>query len=179
MSARRGVNVGVLLGGLVVIVPLVWLLHSGFGNDPHEVPSVLEHTAAPDFALVDLQGRTWDLSDLRGKPVVLNFWSTWCLPCKQEFPLFQQAALAYPNVQFLGILYSEEPAKAVAYLARTGTTYSHLIDPDGRTAIDYGVAGVPETYFINPQGVIVHKQIGPLSGDTMQALLALASQDTP
>lgn len=178
MTAKKGVNFGVLVGGLAVILPLVWLLHSGFGHDPHEVPSVLEHTQAPEFKLVDLQGKTWDLAQLRGKPVVVNFWSTWCLPCKEEFPLFQQAATAYPGVQFLGVLYSDEPNKASAYLQRVGTTYSHLIDPDGRTAIDYGVAGVPETYFINPSGVIVYKQVGPLSGEAMQSLLALASQDS-
>lgn len=179
MTARKGVNVGVLIGGLAVILPLVWLLHSGFGHDPHEVPSVLEHTQAPQFKLVDLDGKTWDLAQLRGKPVVVNFWSTWCLPCKQEYPLMQQAASAYPNVQFLGVLYSDEPPKAVAYLKRLGNVFPHLVDPDGRTAIDYGVAGVPETYFINPSGVIVYKQVGPLSGQTMQSLLALASQDSP
>ncbi len=179
MTARRGVNMGVLVGGLAVVLPLVWLLRSGFGNDPHAVPSVLEHKPAPEFKLVDLQGKTWQLDELRGKPVVLNFWSTWCLPCKQEFPLFQQAALAYPDVQFLGVLYNDDPAKAVSYLQRQGSTFDHLLDPDGRVAIDYGVAGVPETYFIDPKGVIVHKQIGPLSGPAMQSLLALAGGGAP
>lgn len=179
MSAPRRINLGLLAGGLVVILPLVWLLRSGFGNDPHEVPSVLENTPAPRFSLVDLQGKSWDLAALRGKPVVVNFWSTWCLPCKQEHPLFQQAALAYDDVVFLGVIYSDEPAKARAYLEREGTTYSHLVDPDGRTAIDYGVAGVPESYFINAEGVIIHKQVGPLNGPSMQGWLARVRGERP
>ncbi|MCB9682723.1 MAG: TlpA family protein disulfide reductase [Alphaproteobacteria bacterium] len=169
---RRGrVNLFVLVGGLAVIVPLLVLFAVSFGNDPHEVPSVLEHTPAPQFHLQDLDGKTWDLASLRGKKVVLNFWSTWCVPCRQEHPLLQQAARLYPDVVFLGAVYSDEPAKCRAYLTREGTAYAHLVDPEGRLAIDYGVAGVPETYFIDESGVIAHKAVGPVSAPLIQSLL--------
>jgi cytochrome c biogenesis protein CcmG/thiol:disulfide interchange protein DsbE len=171
MTRRRGVNTTVLFGGLALVVPLVVLFAVSFGNDPHAVPSVLEGKEAPTFRLADLDGDTWDLAQLHGRPVVLNFWSTWCLPCKQEHALLQAAAQANPDVQFLGVIYSDEPDKARRYLAAEGTTYDHLVDPDGHVAIDYGVAGVPETFFVDPTGRIVHKQVGPLTWPAMQTLL--------
>lgn len=161
--SRGQVNIGVLLVGLALVAVLLGILASGFGNDPRAVPSVLDSQPAPTFVLSDLDGQTWELARLRGKPVVLNFWSTWCGPCKAEHPLLQQAARMYPDVQFLGVVYADEPEACRRYLAQAGTTYDHLIDPDGRIAIEYGVAGVPETFFIDRDGVIVHKHTGPLS----------------
>lgn len=158
--------------GLLVIVPLVALLASGFGNDPHAVPSVLEGKPAPEFALATLDGGDVDLHAMRGRPVVLNFWSTWCQPCRLEHPALQRAAQAWPDVQFLGIVYNDEPDKASRYLAQAGSAYPSLIDPGGRTAIAYGVAGVPETFIIAPDGTIAHKHVGPLSPAVLQRYLA-------
>lgn len=174
MSARRRagrVNVAVLVMGLVLVVPLVALLASGFGTNPREVPSVLVDQPAPGFTLVDLEGTTWSLDELEGKPVVLNFWSTWCLPCKQEHDLLQQAARMYPEIQFLGVIYNDEPAKCRRYLQQKGTAYHHLIDPDGQVALDYGVAGVPETFVIDREGRIVHKQAGVFTARLVTDLL--------
>ncbi|MBW1877631.1 MAG: redoxin family protein, partial [Deltaproteobacteria bacterium] len=100
-----------------------------------------------------------------------NFWSTWCVPCKQEHPVLQSAATRYDEVAFFGVLYSDEPVKAKAYLKRAGSTYQTLVDPGGKMAVDYGVAGVPETYFIDANGVITHKQVGPVSWDLLTTLL--------
>jgi cytochrome c biogenesis protein CcmG/thiol:disulfide interchange protein DsbE len=168
---RKGVNYTVLGLGVLLIVPMLWLLQAGFGTNPRELPSVLEGRVAPGFSLVDLDGERWSLEALKGRPVVLNFWSTWCGPCKAEHPLLQRAAQLHPDVQFLGVIYSDEPDKCRRYLASEGTTYDHLVDDAGRTAIDYGVGGVPETFFINAEGTIVHKQVGPLSAQTLAALL--------
>lgn len=172
MSSRAtGLNWKVLLAGLLVVLPLVAILASGFGNDPHALPSMLEGREAPVFALEDLDGNPYALPALKGEPVVLNFWSTWCGPCKYEHPLLLQAQSAYPQVKFLGVIYSDTEPKVRRYLAQAGANYPHLLDPGNKTAIDYGVAGVPETFFIDRNGVIVHKQVGPLTPDVLRSKL--------
>jgi cytochrome c biogenesis protein CcmG/thiol:disulfide interchange protein DsbE len=169
---RRGrVNGVVLALGLVIVVPLVALLGSGFGNDPRAVPSVLVGKPAPGFTLRDLNGTPVSLEALRGRPVVLNFWSTWCQPCRLEHPLLQDAARAWPDVAFLGVVYNDEAEKCRRYLDKAGSAYPALIDPDGRVAIDYGVAGVPETFIVAPDGTIAHKHVGPLHGAQLRAYL--------
>jgi cytochrome c biogenesis protein CcmG/thiol:disulfide interchange protein DsbE len=165
------VNIWVLLGGAIVVLPLLALLAQSFGRDPHAVPSVLEAGPAPAFSLVDLDGATWTLESLRGQPVVVNFWSTWCAPCKMEHPILQRAKLEWPEVTFLGVIYADDVNKARAYLDATGTTYPHLLDPGGHTAIDYGVAGVPETFFIAPNGTIALKYSGPVSVSLLTGVL--------
>jgi cytochrome c biogenesis protein CcmG/thiol:disulfide interchange protein DsbE len=150
--------------GVVLLAPLVWVLYSGFGKDPHAVPDAMTGQVAPAFTLQTLDGETVRLEELRGFPVVLNFWSTWCQPCRIEHPVLQKGAETYgpQGVVFLGVLYGDEPAKARPFLKRYGSVYPTLIDPDGLTAVDYGVAGVPETYFIDKQGSIVHKAAYPI-----------------
>jgi cytochrome c biogenesis protein CcmG/thiol:disulfide interchange protein DsbE len=170
-SAAARVNWSILVPGLLVVALLVALLASGFGNDPHAIPDVRTGTTALPWRLVDLDGKSWSLEELRGKPVVLNFWSTWCGPCKFEHPLLQQAAQAYPDVVFLGVIYSDDPGAVRRYVQREGTAYPHLIDPDGRVAIDYGVTGVPETYFLDRSGLIVHKEAGQVNPQLLRAML--------
>ena len=169
MSAR--VNWNILGGGLVLIVPLLLILNSGFGKDPHALPSVMEGKEAPQFSLVDLDGRPVDLASLQGRPVVLNFWSTWCGPCKYEHPLLLQAAQTYPDVVFLGVLYQDDPAKARSYLAMEGAAYPTLVDETNRVAIDYGVTGVPETFFIHRDGRVAKKVAGPVNAPIIQTMM--------
>jgi cytochrome c biogenesis protein CcmG, thiol:disulfide interchange protein DsbE len=154
------VNWPILLIGLSVVAVIVVVLGSGFGNDPHAIPDARTGTMAMPWKLVDLDGKEWSLEELKGRPVVLNFWSTWCGPCKQEHPLLLDAAKKSPDIVFLGVVYSDEPDKVRRYLQKVGSAYPHLIDGDGRMAIDYGVTGVPETYFIDRSGKIVHKEGG-------------------
>lgn len=176
MSAKGSrVNWMVVSMGLALVLPMLWLFRVSFGNDPHAVPSVLEHTPAPSFSSGSLSGQAWSLEALRGKPVVLNFWSTWCGPCKQEHALLQDAARRHPEVQFLGVIYADDPEACRRYLDRAGTAYDHVIDDAGRIAIDYGVAGVPETFFISPDGTIVHKQVGPVTPPLLEGLLTKIS----
>ncbi len=163
---------GLLLMGLVLILPLLALLASGFGKDPHRLPSTLEGKTAMDFDLRDLDGNRVHLADLRGTPVVLNFWATWCMPCRAEHPLLVAAARATPGVKFFGVVYGDQPGAVKRYLASAGTSYPHLVDPDNGVAVDYGVAGVPESFFIDRNGVIVAKQPGPLDAGTLAMRLA-------
>lgn len=172
-SRSRGgkVNLWVLGVGLSLVLVLVAILFSGFGKDPRAVPSVLDGRVAPPWTLADFEGQHVSLDGLRGTPVVLNFWSTWCGPCKYEHPILQEAQARNPDVRFLGVLYSDEPDKARRYLRGAGSAYPNLVDEGNRVAIDYGVAGVPETFFIDREGVIKHKFVGPLTWPTLNANL--------
>lgn len=171
-------NWRVLIIGALIVIPLVVVLAMGFGRDPRALPNMMEGQQAPPFALEVMdQGTEVALADLRGKPVVLNFYASWCIPCAQEHPWLVKTAPAYQarGVVFLGVLYQDEPAKGKGFLRRYGEAYPTLLDPTGRMAIDYGVAGVPETYIIDGQGLIVKKFTGPVSPDqfvaTLEALL--------
>ncbi len=166
-------NWRVLTGGAVVTVPLVALLAAGFGRDPKLRSNALEGTSAPEFSLKTIDGDTFTLAKLKGQPVVVNFWSTWCQPCKIEHPVLLSAAESYgpAGVQFVAVLYQDDASKARAYLGRSGSRWPTLEDPGGRTAIAYGVAGVPETFFIDRDGVIVRKVSGPVSQSVMVSTL--------
>lgn len=166
-------NWKVLVAGLIPIVALVAVLASGFGKDPRALPSMLDGKPAPDFELISLDGETVRLSELAGSPVVLNYWATWCRPCAIEHPVLLQSAKVYQprGVKFLGILYGDTEDKARPYLKRYGAAYPTLLDPSQRTAIDYGVGGVPETFFIGRDGTIVRKHNGPLYMELMVEVL--------
>jgi cytochrome c biogenesis protein CcmG/thiol:disulfide interchange protein DsbE len=172
VSARVRVNWPALVGGSLVVALLIALFASGFGKDPHRIPSVLVGRAAPPFALTTLDGAPVSTEQLRGRPVIVNFWSTWCQPCKLEHPYLQDAARAFPDVVFLGVLYGDEPEKARRYLRQVGSAYPTVADPGGRMAIDYGVTGVPETFFITADGTILEKVNGAVPPDLLQSLVA-------
>lgn len=149
-----------LLAALLAL-PLIVLLALGFGHDPHAVPSVLKGRNAPKFVLQDLEGTSVRLSQFKGLPVVINFWSTWCVPCQAEHHLLRQAAKRYAGkVVFLGIIYQDDPERVRQKLRTQALGYPQLIDTGSQTAIDYGVAGVPESFIVDAQGQIVHKQSG-------------------
>jgi cytochrome c biogenesis protein CcmG/thiol:disulfide interchange protein DsbE len=169
------VNKTVLIIGVVIVAVIVFVLFAGLGKDPAIIDSPLIGKPAPPFALKAVgSGETIDLESLRGKPVILNFWATWCGPCYEEHPTLVANARALPNVQFVGVVFNDEENKIMRFLAERGTAYPTLLDANGKTAIAYGVGGVPETYFINTAGTIVAKYAGPLSTEELQANLAKA-----
>lgn len=174
-------NRRVLLAGLGVVVPLIVLLVLNIGRDPHAISSPLVGRPAPPFALAPVGGgEPVSLAQLQGRPVVLNFWATWCVPCVQEHPLLLSAAQQLgEEVQFFGIVYQDEEENARGWLRRHGSAYPSLVDPQSKTAIAYGIIGVPETYFIDPEGTIVAKHIGPLDGQTLMARLREAQGSAP
>jgi cytochrome c biogenesis protein CcmG/thiol:disulfide interchange protein DsbE len=170
------VNRRVLGVGLLFVVPLVVLLVVNLDRDPHVVASPLVGRPAPDFALRPLDGgEPIALSALRGRPVVVNFWATWCIPCLQEHPLLVEAARTLGSrVQFLGVVYEDGEPEVRSFLARRGSAYPSLLDPESKTAIAYGVFGVPETFFIDGEGRIAAKHMGPLDEESLGAKLRLA-----
>jgi cytochrome c biogenesis protein CcmG/thiol:disulfide interchange protein DsbE len=168
----------------MVVLPLLVVLALSFGNDPHAVPSMLEGKPAPHFALRDLADKPVTTESLLGKPAVLNFWATWCYPCQAEHGLLQEAAEHYADkVRFVGIIYQDGADEVRKYLANRSNVFPQLMDPNSRTAIDFGIAGVPESFILNAKGEIVHKQAGVLTADvlrdTLDALLSQGAGATP
>jgi cytochrome c biogenesis protein CcmG/thiol:disulfide interchange protein DsbE len=167
------VNKKVLIVGLVLVLPLIVLLAKAFGHDPHEIHSPLIGRQAPPFALQPLGGGDpVTLAAYQGKPTVVNFWATWCEPCKAEHGVLRDAArLMGDRVNFVGVVYEDTPEAIQAFLAAHGSGYTTLVDEAGKTAIAYGVYGVPETFFLDTQGKIVAKYEGPLSPASIASYL--------
>jgi cytochrome c biogenesis protein CcmG/thiol:disulfide interchange protein DsbE len=166
------VGYGVALGTVVLAV----VLASRFGTDPGLVPSPLIGRPAPGFDLDTLDGSdTVSLDDMRGETVVVNFFASWCLECRLEHDdlLATMDAFAGQGVRFVQIAYQEDPADSLAYLAEAGTSEetAYLQDPGSRTAIAYGVFGIPETFFIDADGVVVGKIIGEADAFTLGATI--------
>jgi len=167
--ARASVNRRVLLLGLVIVVALLAALLLNLGRDPHSIRSPLVGRVAPAFSLAPVGGGAPVASEsLRGRPLVLNFWATWCAPCIEEHETLVGTARALGgDVQFLGVVYEDDEDRVQGFLRRHGSSYPSLVDPEAKTAIAYGVAGVPETYFIDAAGVIRAKVAYPLSPEAM------------
>ena len=169
-------NRTVLTIGLLIVAAIVAVLFLGLGKDPQHIDSPLIGRPAPGFALKAVgTGETIDLAQFRGKPVILNFWATWCRPCWDEHPvLTANAQMLGDKVQFVGVVFQDEESKIKDFLQQRGWAYPTLVDQAGKTAIAYGVGGVPETYFLDKNGVIVAKFAGPMSADDIQANLQKA-----
>ena len=161
LGRRRALLLAAIVAGASV---LLGTLAVGFTRDPDIVASPLVDLPAPPFSLATLDGGRISLQGLRGHPVIVNFWASWCLPCRAEAPLLQAAATDYAarGLVVLGIVYEDSAENARAFMGQYGQTYPGLLDPDGRTALDYGVFGIPETYFIDRTGRIVSKQTGEI-----------------
>ena len=164
-------NRTVLIVGTTIGAALVALLFVGLGKNPSDIRSPLIGKPAPSFALREVgTGRTVDVSQFRGKPVVINFWATWCNPCWEEHPvLVANARMLEPRVQFLGVVFQDTEEKILGFLRQRGSSYPTVVDEKGKTAIAYGVGGVPETFFLDADGTIVAKHKGPVDPDTLQA----------
>ena len=150
----------------IVLIPLGWLLFTGLGGDPRNLPSPLVGKPIPGFDGTTLEGGQFSSGDLAGKPAVINFWASYCIPsCVDEHPvLLDLVARHGDEVQLVGVLVSDTPDGARGFLDRYGqVSWPNLLNPDGRISIDYGVTGPPETFFVNADGVVVSRHIGPLT----------------
>ncbi len=134
----------------------------------------VEEGPAPSFALPLLNGETVSLADFKGKVVMLDFWSSWCPPCIEEAPAL---AAAYPQyadkgVEFLGVAIWDEEREVRRHVERYNVPYPNGLDEFGKTAMDYGVRGIPEKFFIDLDGMLVRKFIGPVSLDRLQEIMS-------
>jgi cytochrome c biogenesis protein CcmG, thiol:disulfide interchange protein DsbE len=155
----------------LVLVGLVVVLANGFRRDPRDIRTATIGQTAPAFDLerLDQTGRL-RLADHAGKVVVVNFFASWCLPCKEEAPALVRMWERYrsANVVFVGIVYQDSPEAARAFHQRMGQTWPIAMDDSGRTAIAFGVFGIPETYFIRPDGVIAGRHVGTIDEETLR-----------
>lgn len=173
-------NRKVLAVGLSIVVPLLVVLLVGLGHDPHRIDSPLIGQTAPTFTLPPVDGGApIDLASLRGRPVVINFWATWCQPCLAEHAALVGGARDLAGqAHFLGVVFDDEAENVAAFLRQQGSSYPSLQDDGGQVAMAYGVYGVPETFFIDAQGVIVSKYVGPLSPEDLRAYVDQAAAST-
>jgi len=154
-----------LWGVVAVILGFIGLLAFGLTADPKHVPSPLVGRSAPDFTVTSLDGKSsLKLSDLKGTPVVLNFWGSWCLECRREAPVleafYQQYDKQQNQVRVLGIAFQDTPERAKAFAQQFGKNYFLALDDEkGNIVLDYGLYGAPETFFIDAKGIIRYKHI--------------------
>lgn len=169
-------NAPLLVVGVTLVGALAYVLWNGFGRDPHAVPFMLTGKPAPEFKLEQWSagsetaaaGPERTLASFAGKPVVLNFWSSWCVPCKVEHPVLEWGHQRYGDrVSFVGVVYQDTRENVGEFLRKQPSPYTQLFDGGGRAAVDYGLAGVPETYFITKDGRIAYKHVGPLRRDEL------------
>ena len=171
-------NRTVLILGVVITAVVVTIFALSFGHDPQHISSPLIGRTAPSFTLRAVStGELVDIDKLRGKPLILNFWATWCVPCHAEHPvLVQMARMLGPQVQFVGVVFDDTEEKINAFLRESGEAYPTLVDDKGKTAIAYGVGGVPETFFIDRNGKVVAKYEGPMSPEILQEYIQKVMQ---
>lgn len=112
------------------------------------------------------------LAQFQGHPVILNFWASWCVPCREEMPALEKVALRFEGrITFVGIDTNDQRGPALAFLAKTGVTYPVGYDPQVTAASSYGVYGLPTTFFISPSGKLVGRQIGALTAARLEQLI--------
>jgi len=169
-------------------LPVIALLAFGLTRDPNTIDSPLPGRPAPDFTLPVFENGEGmvSLSDLRGEVVVLNFFASWCLECRYEHAVLSMASSMYAarGVRVFGVLYNDTPEKGRRWIEQMGgQPYPALHDQGSRTAIDYGLYGVPETFIIDRNGLVVQKKIGPWVFDELagaiEKALAIAPADLP
>ena len=145
----------------------------GLTRDPRVLPGAVVGKPAPRFALESIDGDRVSSGALKGQPMLINFWASWCSECKKEHPYLMQAHDRWgSDVEFIGVVFQDTRENIRRFLLERGEDprhgYANLLDPGSRVAIDYGVYGIPETFFIDRKGTVVHKQVGRVSPELLR-----------
>lgn len=162
----------------LIIGPLLGLLAFGFSRDARYITSPLLAKPAAPFIVTLFDGRKVALEDLRGKAVFLNFWASWCPPCRAEARELEAAwqQVKGKNMVFLGVALQDTDQKSLEFLKEFGVTYPNGKDQSGKIAVDYGTWGIPESFFIDPQGRITYKHVGAIRAALVLGKLEEAAQ---
>ena len=175
---RRGVKAAialVLAATAVALVARPSLVESASGSGGAPQLTTFGGGRAPAFSLPDLTypTRTLSLSQFRGRPVLVNFWASWCVPCRKEMPLLEAAyRRVHGRVAFLGVDTNDTSGAALSFLRQTGVTYPSAYDPHGTAATAYGLFGLPTTVFVAPDGKMLERHVGALSSDALTTGIA-------
>jgi thiol-disulfide isomerase/thioredoxin len=180
-SRVRQIGLAVLLG--VAILTTVVLVERG--NEARRATTIVAPGAAnataprvgqpaADFVVTGVDGQPISLSQFRGQPVWINFWASWCAPCRAEFPDMDQVARQYQDkgLVLLAVSFAEQPAEVKDYLARAKPTFTIGLDPTGAVAGQYRVLGLPTHIFIDAEGTVRDVRVGPMNQDLMREKLA-------
>ena len=176
-TVRRGAHTirWVMVGlAVVVLLPALVVLASRLGKDATLTPSVLIDKPAPAFSLPTLDGKTISNADLRGKPYVVNFWASWCGPCRLEHGNLRSFWERHRDegIMLLGVIMHDTPGNARAFQAELGGDWPLLQDPKDQTLVDFGVRSPPETFIVDGEGIIRFKYQGPLGAGQLDEVLA-------
>lgn len=159
---------------LALILFLLFIMYNAiYGENEVSTYSPLVGKTAPGFSLKTFDGKVISLSDMKGKAVLLNFWASWCNPCKEEADSLERTYrnLSGEEVEFLAVNVLDEQDSARKFLTLHGGSFPHVYDEDRNIHLDYGVEGVPETFFISPDGTITNKYKGPLTDDLISKFI--------
>ena len=142
---------------------LIFLLQK---KEPNKPPSALLDKNLPEITIVNLlnKNETFNIKKIEEKFVLINFFASWCAPCKVEHPLFFEIKKQYPNLYLIGINHKDKKSDAIKYLNSDGNPYDFIgVDSDGSVGLEFGVFGLPETFLVNSSGIIINKFLGPLT----------------
>lgn len=178
MTQRRAIAIGIGIPLSLLAALLAWGVaqnggtpgRPGVNNSLGEVSLTVKPDA--DFKLTTLDGEILTLADLRGKVVLIDFWSSWCVPCRAEGPILAKTYRDWRDrgVEFVGIAIWDEPGPVDAFIERNGIEYMNGLD-DGRIAVDWGVRGIPEKFFVTASGEVVKKVAGPNTEASLTRIL--------
>jgi cytochrome c biogenesis protein CcmG/thiol:disulfide interchange protein DsbE len=183
LRRRRRPRTALVVAALLALpfVGLVVILGRSEPSTTRQVRSPLVGRPAPEARAETLDGETFDLADVRGRWVLVNFFATWCVPCRLEHPHlieFHERHEAIGDATVVGVIYDDSKDAVRDFFAAEGGDWPMLLDPDGSISVRFGVAGVPESYLIAPNGVVAGKVLGGVRASELESMLAKAKAAT-